>query len=104
MKSLKQESTKERGKKFFMYLGITQMLFIFFIAASPVIWIWHSFDLAWKTGLTGLLGAIIIAIVYNTFKKLLNNAIDEQIDETPERITFQERLDQAMEKAKNKKS
>ena len=56
----KEELVQSIGKPFLRPLGILQSILLLLFIASPFIWIWHSWDLAWKLGLTGLFGCIVI--------------------------------------------
>ena len=87
------------GRKILLPLGIIQLLILIALISSPVIWIWHSWGLAWKVGLS----ALVLAIFINSFYKYLNNALKDDIKErlTSNNVTepskkskFQERLEQ----------
>jgi 4-hydroxybenzoate polyprenyltransferase len=58
-------------------IGFAQGSFLFLFLLSPFIWIWHSWEMAWKTGLTGFLGILALKVAY----KIVNVIVDEAIDE-----------------------
>lgn len=58
-------------------LGYAQMFFAIVLAASPFIWIWLGWSVAWRTGLTGLIGMAMIALIYRVCEILIANAFKE---------------------------
>jgi len=83
-------------------LGIAQLICFIVLISSPFIWLWHTWDLAWKIGLTGLLGFIIVGAIWYFVKKIIYKVINEELDKhSPDKpITnkFKKRLDEAMKK------
>jgi len=81
-KELIQEGIQEIGRDAFRIVAIMQGIFIVAAISSPFIWIWHSLGLAWKTGLTGIIGTIFMYFVhksiYNTIKALVKDAIEKE--------------------------
>ena len=91
----KDEIAKEIGGKVLMRQGMVCVVFLAAIVSFPFVWIWVGFGLAWKVGLTGVLGYIISALIYLALKKIINEASDEIIEkEMMERKTFSQRLDE----------
>lgn len=64
--------------------SVIQLVFVMMFISSFFILIWNTWDLAWKIGLTGLIGFIITGIIYLIFKKLVGNVVD---------LEFKKRLD-----------
>lgn len=90
---------------FLRTLGKLQGLLLMLFISSLFIWIWHSWNLAWKLGLTGLFGCIVAYFVYSIVKQSVNEIIDEKIKKqtpTAQKSKFQEKLEDAIEKSKNK--
>jgi hypothetical protein len=73
----KEKIISEIGSPILFPLGVIQILFLLIFFSSPFILIWHSWEYAWKTGLTGLLGIIIIFGLYKFVKNLISETIDE---------------------------
>jgi len=57
-------------------IGFAQGVFLFTFLLSPFIWIWHSWEMAWKTGVTGFLGIVVMKVAY----KIINVIVDESVD------------------------
>lgn len=98
----KEELVQGIGKPFLMPLGILQLLLLLLFISSPFIWIWHSWDLAWKLGLTGLFGCIVVYLVYKVVKQSLTEIVDAEIEkQTPKsnKSKFKQKLDETIEKA-----
>lgn len=93
----KEKIISEIGNPILFPLGVIQIFFILFLFSSPFIWIWHSWEYAWKTGLTGLIGVIIIFGVYKFVKNLISEAIDEMEKENlpnKPKSNFQKKLEE----------
>jgi len=91
-----EEMISEVGRPILIPLGIAQAVFLLAFIVSPFIWIWHSWDIAWKTGLTGFIGTIVIYGVYKIAKKTVKEAVEESIEKLKEnkpKSKFQERLE-----------
>ena len=58
-------------------IGLIQCVFIIVLLCSPFVWYWHSWDLAWKLGATGLTGILVMYIIYNFFKKVILDEFKE---------------------------
>jgi len=98
----KEEVIQGIGKPFLMPLGILQLLLLMLFISSPFIWIWHSWDLAWKLGLTGFFGCIVVYMVYKVVKQSLTEIVDAEIKKqspTGNKSKFQQKLDEAMAKS-----
>lgn len=67
----------EKANVLFLSLGIMQAIFIIGFAISPFLWIWHSWEIAWKTGLTGIAGVLIVGIIYKILKAIVIKLINE---------------------------
>lgn len=66
------------------------------VIASPFIWIWHSWDLAWKIGLTGILGSMFSVLIFKMVKKVATEIVDENspnVTQGKPKSKFQERLE-----------
>jgi len=61
-------------------LGLIQGVFIFLVLVSPFVWIWLGWSLAWKIGLSGIVGVILIYFIYNRVQKTIKNVVDECLD------------------------
>lgn len=98
-----EEIVSEVGKPILRPLGLTQLVFLIAMAASPFLWIWHSWAMAWKTGLTGLLGVIVMTSIYHFVKKLISDGVKQEMEKNPplKKTSFQERLEAQMNKKAN---
>ena len=98
----KEEVIKGIGKPFLMPLGVLQLLLLMLFLSSPFIWIWHSWDLAWKLGLTGVFGCIVVYLVYKVVQQSLAKIVDAEIEKKTtknRKSKFQQKLDEMQEKA-----
>lgn len=75
----KEDLVYEVGKKVLRPLGIIQTVFIIMFASSFFVVIWSTWSFALKIGLTGLVGTIVIGIIYNVFKKMISKMVDEKL-------------------------
>jgi hypothetical protein len=103
----KEEVIQGIGKPFLMPLGILQLLLLMLFISSPFIWIWHSWDLAWKLGLTGFFGCIVVYLVYKVVKQSLTEIADAEIEkQAPKnrKSKFQQKLEEMQEKANRERS
>ncbi len=98
---IKEDITHKIGKPMTLPLTIVIGIFILFLISSPFIWIWLGFALAWKVGLTGLIGIMIS----NFFLKVINKAVSSAVDSAMKRMEegkpkskFQERLEKMVRK------
>lgn len=76
----KENLVQNIGKPILMPLGILQALLLLLFISSPFIWIWHSWDIAWKLGLTGLFGMLLVFAVYKMVKETVTEVIDAEIE------------------------
>lgn len=100
----REEIFKSVGKPFLRTLGILQGLLLMLFISSPFIWIWHSWNLAWKLGLTGLFGCIVVYFVYSVVKQSINEIVEQEIKKqtpTVQKSKFQQKLEDAIAKSKN---
>lgn len=92
----KESTVQEIGKPILMPLGIMQVIFLLGLLSSPFIWIWHTWDLAWRVGLTSIIGASIIGLLYSSAKKVIIQSIEDASDKIQRRgakTNFQVRLE-----------
>lgn len=92
----KEECISEVGRPILRPLGILQFVFILAVISSPFVWIWHSWSLAWKIGLTGIIAMIITYTIYEATKRIIGEEFDEAIKETENnnpKSKFQQRLE-----------
>lgn len=71
-----EEIILETGKPILRPLGFAQAIFLLAFIISPFLWIWHSWHIAWKLGLTGIIGTIITHILYKVAKKIIAETIN----------------------------
>ncbi len=108
----REQLIEEAGRKILRPLGIIQGLFVIAVIASPFIWIWGTWELAWKVGLTGLISTVIIYFIYRTARQSIIDGVDSAIDKwvkegrlSGKTSKFQERLEQmAKEREQNSKN
>lgn len=104
----KEEIVQKVGKPILMPIGIIQGLFIIMFISSPFVWIWHSWELAWKLTLTGAVGFFIAFAVYSMFKSAIIEKIDEEIEkqtsELPksDKSLFQQKIEKMQKEAQSK--
>lgn len=54
---------KQLGKVWGFPFAVLQMAAIVFMIASPVLWIFASWSTAWRVGLTGFVGSLVVQIL-----------------------------------------
>lgn len=105
----KEKLVQNIGKPLLRPLGILQLLLLLLFISSPFIWIWHSWSLAWKLGLTGIFGMFIVYAVYKMVKETVTEVIDAEIEKQTKNKTgykskFQQKLEEMQAKADNERS
>jgi ABC-type bacteriocin/lantibiotic exporter with double-glycine peptidase domain len=92
----KEEIVSEVGRPILRPLSIAHGISLLLMVISPFIWIWHSWSLAWKVGLTGILGTIIILAIYKIAKKTVVDAVEQAMKDMKEsspKSKFVERIE-----------
>lgn len=104
----REEVIQEIGRPFLRPLGFMQMLCLLAFISTPFIWMWFDWALAWRIGLSGLIGAIVVYGIYKVVKKAIDEGVNEEIDkiadEKPTTSRFQEKLNKAMEASERAKA
>lgn len=72
----REQLIREVGGKILTPIGLIQGVFILLFFTSPIIWIWSNWSLAWKFGLTGLIGTFILYYIYAQVKRIISKAVD----------------------------
>ena len=75
----RNEIIQEVGKPVLRPMGVIQLVFVLAIAVSPFIWMWHSWYFAWRTCLTGVIGALIIYGIHSIAIKTISEAVDKEL-------------------------
>ena len=101
----KGEVIKKVGSPILVPLGLIQGVFILMLLVSPFLWIWKDWNIAWKIGLTGIIGTVLIYGIYSVVKGAVKEAVDKQLENTPVlKSKFQERLEKIQEKRNSLKN
>lgn len=93
----KEEITKEIGKKILRPIEYSYLLLLLVFISSFFIWIWHSWDLAWKIGLTGIVGMVFIYWVHKIAKESISKTVEEEMQkpvDTEKKSRFLQRLEE----------
>jgi len=72
----KTEIISEAGQPVFRWLGKLNIIFLLALISSPFVGVWYSWSLAWKIGLSGLLGCILCYVLYRVIRTLLSFTMD----------------------------
>lgn len=94
---MKKEELKIKLEKlsFIRIVGKLQLISLLAFIINPFVYILYSEVLAFKIGLTGLIGMIIFCFIDLIFKKAVKKVIDQHKEPiTKTKSKFQERLDQ----------
>jgi len=67
------------GKPFLKPIGIAQGIFVMVFIGSPFVWLWLGWALAWKIGLTGIIGTLLCFLIYELVKSIVKDHIEEQL-------------------------
>lgn len=71
------KATDYVGRPFLLPLGILNILAIFGFIASIFVWIWVSWTLAWKLGLTCIIIAIISSSLYKYIRRIIKTSVQQ---------------------------
>ena len=77
----KEYLLNQTGRWILAFIGLIQAMFVLDLLSSPFVWIWHSWDLAWKMGSTGLIGTLVMYVIYRFLKKVILESVEEELDE-----------------------
>ena len=72
----REEIEKEVGKPILKWIGICQGSFLLAFISSPFFWIWDSWSFAWKIGITGMAGTLLMYGLYKGVKHLVKEAVN----------------------------
>ena len=103
----KDEIITEVGRPVLRPLAFAQGIFLLAFIISPFLWIWSGWDIAWKTGLTGLIGTILIYGIHKIAKRTVTEAVNESLEKLKEnkpKSKFQERLEQMQKEREQKQN
>ena len=70
-KLTKEEAVAKAEKKYLKPISIIQIVFILTFISSPFLWIWFGWSIAWRVGLTGLIGVLIFGIIMAEITKAI---------------------------------
>lgn len=97
------EMKKELAKSSMNICAYIQLIFTLLFISSPFILIWNTWDLAWKLGLTGIIGFIITGIIYLIIKKVISISVDSFLKEEESKNVTKSRFLTKLENLRNKK-
>lgn len=60
-------------------IAIIQVAFILMMIVSPIVWIWFDWSKAWRVGLTGLVGTILVYGIYKSVDNIIKRVIKEEM-------------------------
>lgn len=103
------ELTKKIGNRVLKPLVILKLLFVLIFFSSPFVWIWHSWELSLKIGLSGIFGAIILHFITSVVEDAIKEIVAEKIDKiqgysTENKSKFQKKMDEMIKKAEDDKA
>lgn len=87
----KEEYVNQKIRYMAIAVGLVNLIVVISLFASPIVWIWHGWDLAWKIALSSFILHKIINPIYEAIKKTLPDFDDEK-----QKLSFQQRLDEAL--------
>ena len=100
----REELISAIGKPLLRPVGLVQSIFIIAIVASPFILIWGGWHIAWRIGLTGIVGTLLSYWIYSLIKKTTANFLDEKLEKIEQgklkKSRFREKLEQMQEESK----
>lgn len=76
----KQDLVHYVGKPILKPLTFIMAMLSLVFFASPFVWIWHTWDLAWKMFVTGLVGFLILQAFFKFVKQAVSKLVDEQLE------------------------
>ena len=104
MKEIK-EFKDELGRPIQRVIGLLQLAMLLLFISSFFVWIWHSWNLAWKIGLSSFFGILILyfvsKVISQTVSELVDAEIKKQTSEKP-KSKFQMKMDEMIKKSKSK--
>ncbi len=78
-------------------LRLIQFVFLTMFFSSVFVWIWDSWELAWKMALTGFIGTMLMHGLIKIAKEAVEEIVDEALEEMKEstaKSSFKERMAQ----------
>jgi len=101
------KATDYVGRPFLIPLGILNILALLGFVASIIVWIWISWALAWKIGLTCIIVAIISSSLYKYIRRMIRSSVQHAFDTAskeakPHLSKFMQKLQDYSEKQKTK--
>lgn len=99
----KDKLAYEAARPILRPIGFAQLLFVLIFVSTFFIWIWIEWYYIWRIGLTSIIGAILLAILYNFIKKISLESVTEELnkEKTNGKSKFQERLDDLIKERKS---
>ena len=79
MKNLQEEIDSEINK-YLRPIGILQAISLMAVFSSPFFWIWTSWSIAWKVGLSGILAMLVFYLIYSTLEKAIRKGVNDEIE------------------------
>ena len=80
MFNLRDQIKNQIAGGLFKFIGFAQGLFLLAFIVSPFLCIWHSWEMGWKTGVTGLIGVIAMFLAHKLANIIVDKAIDEYLN------------------------
>ena len=82
----KKEFHTKVSNSILIYFEWVNAFFLILLFASPFILIWGDKLIAYKVGLSGLIGVIIMSLVINSIKAIIVKFVDEQFSKKENEI------------------
>ncbi len=76
----RDELIKFAEKKITFPIGVVAAIFLISFLLSPIVWVWYVWALAWKIGLTGIMGYLFFLAVYKLFKNVIPKTVDKELE------------------------
>lgn len=77
-----EEAVLTIGSPILQPIGIVQGIFILALLSSPFIWIWVGWGVAWKVGLTGIIGTVVLYFIYSGIKRVFTEEVKNRLRNT----------------------
>jgi hypothetical protein len=101
---MEKDELKKALKKYppVRIVGKLQLISLLAVIVSPFIWIWHTWELAWQIGLSGIVGVIICYFADLILKEAIQQVVDGYVEpKSSTKSRFQERLEEEFYKRQN---
>ena len=103
----REEVISELGKPILRPLAWLVLFGIIAFVSTPFVWMWDSWYLAWRVGLTGFISFWVFGLSHKFVESVITEGVNQEIDRMdkgePVTSKFKQRLEEAQKAKRNKR-